>query len=112
MHNNIVVRMISDGWMSEVEDLLSSGIDVSGSAMSAIGYRQVAKHLRGELDLDGMIEEIVIATNRLIGAQRNWFKPNDGRITWIDVTTADADEIAQSKVAEWLSRTELAADAG
>ncbi len=105
-------RMISEGWMSEVEDLLSSGIDVSGSAMSAIGYRQVAKHLRGELDLDGMREEIVIATNRLIGAQRNWFKPNDGRITWIDVTTADTDEIAQSKVAEWLSRTELVADAG
>ncbi len=100
-------QMIECGWLTEVDGLINRGTDFDEPSMSAIGYRQVARHLRGELGFDEMREEIIIATNRLIGAQHNWFKPSDDRIKWIDVTSVDSFEVAKRMVSDWLSGNDL-----
>ena len=71
--------------------------------MSAIGYRQLIDHINGELDWSTMREEILIGNHRLIGAQNNWFKMRDERISWIDISDGEYVKKAISWVDDWLS---------
>ena len=48
-----VGNMLQDGWLEEVTGLLSRGVSPSTSpAFEAIGYRQLAEHLRGDCSLE------------------------------------------------------------
>lgn len=74
--------MLRDGWIEEVRELLRRGYGPDLPAFSAVGYREVAAHVRGELTLDETAERVKTATHRLIRRQRTWFKPTDARIQW------------------------------
>jgi tRNA dimethylallyltransferase len=74
-------------------------------SMSGIGYRQVIKHLRGEMSLEQAIESINIDSHRLVRQQYNWFKPADERIRWFDVTCSPYDAVVKS-IAEFLAQPE------
>jgi tRNA dimethylallyltransferase len=53
--------------------------------MSAIGYRQIAAHLRGEGTLESAVARVRQATRRFVRHQANWFRQDDARIRWFDV---------------------------
>ena len=72
--------------MSEVEGLLAHGYSDKTRALSGIGYRQMIDHLEGLYDLNEAIRLTAVATNRLIRQQSNWFKLDDARINWFDMT--------------------------
>ena len=74
--------MLRGGWIEEVRELLRQGYGPDLPAFSAVGYREVAAHVRGELTLKETAERVKIATHRLIRRQRTWFKPTDARIRW------------------------------
>ena len=74
--------MLRGGWIEEVRELLRQGYGPDLPAFSAVGYREVAAHVRGELTLEETAERVKIATHRLIRRQRTWFKPTDSRIQW------------------------------
>ena len=74
--------MLRGGWIEEVRELLRRGYGPDLPAFSAVGYREVAAHVRGELTPDETAERVKIATHRLIRRQRTWFKPTDARIQW------------------------------
>ncbi|MFD1947762.1 tRNA (adenosine(37)-N6)-dimethylallyltransferase MiaA [Nocardioides aestuarii] len=73
-----VRQMIDDGLVAEVERLGTLG----RTAATAIGYREAAAHLRGELTAEEMRERIVVATRRFARRQDSWFR-KDPRITWL-----------------------------
>ncbi|GAA4376639.1 tRNA (adenosine(37)-N6)-dimethylallyltransferase MiaA [Nocardioides caricicola] len=77
-----VDRMFADGFVAEVERLLAEGLAEGRTAGRAIGYREVAAYLGGELSLDEARERTVIATRRFSRKQDSWFR-KDPRITWI-----------------------------
>lgn len=77
-----VDRMFADGFVAEVERLLTEGLAEGRTAGRAIGYREVAAYLGGELSLDEARERTVIATRRFSRKQDSWFR-KDPRITWI-----------------------------
>ena len=99
-----VDRMLGAGWLKEVQELLDVGIEPGMPSMSAIGYRQLADFLGGNRSWEATRDEIIIGNNRLIGAQHNWFKPRDSRISWIDITDPNYLEAVAVMVDEWLRR--------
>ena len=89
LHRRVLERiaaMLNTGWKAEVEKLLSDGYTIDDRAMSGIGYRQMIDHLEGRIDLDEAVRLTAVASNRLIRRQANWFKRDDPRIRWFDLT--------------------------
>ena len=79
-------RMVESGWRDEVESLIWDGYSAADRALSGIGYRQMISHIAGEIDLDEAVRLTATATNRLVRHQNNWFKQEDPRIQWFDMT--------------------------
>ena len=107
LHARVLERLDSmdkNGWKQEVELLLQAGYSTKDRALSAIGYPQMISHLNGECDFSESIRLTAVATNRLIRHQNNWFKQNDTRINWFDLTR-DPKRHTQSIISaatEWL----------
>lgn len=108
LHERVLNRletMRDSGWQAEVETLLSHGYTADDHALSGIGYRQMIGHLNGEYDLEEAVRLTAVATNRLIRHQNNWFKKDDARINWYDMSN-DGQETTNSIVydtSSWLS---------
>ena len=84
-----VDAMIEAGLVDEVRDLLAAGFGPELPSMSGIGYREVCQHLAGELALPAAVARIKTATHRLARQQATWFRRDDERIRWIDVSLRD-----------------------
>lgn len=81
--------MMKAGLVDEVWGLLAMGYRRELPSMSGIGYREVGQHLAGELDLSAAVERIKTATHRLARQQSTWFRGDDPRIQWIDVSLGE-----------------------
>jgi len=77
-----VAEMFDAGLVAEVERLLAEGLAEGRTAATAIGYREVAAHLRGELSLEEARERTVVATRRFARRQDSWFR-KDPRVVWL-----------------------------
>ena len=98
-----VEEMFADGFVEEVERLLDEGLAGSRTAGRAIGYREVAAHLAGELTRDEARERTVVATRRFARRQDAWFR-KDPRIVWVPFDAPDRVERALAAVAAVGSR--------
>jgi tRNA dimethylallyltransferase len=76
-------RMLAQGWIDEVVSLLDRGVRADVPAFQAIGYRQIVRHLGGELTREQAQEEIVRATRRFAKRQLTWFRKERG-VIWMD----------------------------
>ena len=74
------------------------GLAEGRTAREAIGYRQVAAYLAGELTLDEAREQTVPATRRFARRQDSWFR-KDPRIVWVAWDDPDRVERALAAVA-------------
>lgn len=68
-----VDRMLSLGLVGEVENLLKT-VPASATSMQAIGYKEIAAHLRGECSLADAIDRIKQSSRRYAKRQITWFK--------------------------------------
>jgi len=93
-----VDAMMEGGFVEEVRGLLARGYRADLPAMSGIGYRQVCQYLAGELSLEEAVARAKTETHRLARHQRNWFRRDDRRIRWIDVSKGDPYEEAAGLV--------------
>ncbi len=75
--------MLAAGWVDEVRAMLSRGYSPDLPAFSALGYREIARYVLGELSLEECRTEIRRATRRLVRHQSNWFRANDPGVVWI-----------------------------
>lgn len=92
-----VARMFEGGFVEEVERLLAEGLAEGRTASRAIGYREVASYLAGELGLDEARERTVAATRRFARRQDSWFR-KDPRITWVRYDEPARVDLALSAV--------------
>jgi tRNA dimethylallyltransferase len=72
-------RMRSGGLVDEVRGLQQR---LGRTARSAVGYREILRHLEGELSEDEAFELLTRNTRRLAKKQRTWFQ-RDPRVRWI-----------------------------
>jgi tRNA dimethylallyltransferase len=78
-----VDAMVSAGLADEVRNLLALKPDKT--PMQAIGYKEMAMHLAGEISLAEAVLLIKRNTRRYAKRQFTWFRKEEG-ISWIDVT--------------------------
>ena len=96
-----VDAMMRAGLPGEVERLLQAGHRPGDAGMDAVGYREVASHLAGDISLDEAVEMIVRATRQYAKRQRTWFRHQLGGGV-IDVDgTAPLEEQAEVVVRRW-----------
>lgn len=94
------------GLLEETRALLAMGYNPNSPALSGFGYREMVRHLRGELTLDEAIAAYQTATRQYIRRQMTWFRA-DSRIHWLE---AGEDERAATLVEEWLATAASAQD--
>lgn len=80
-----VDAMMEAGLLDEVRRLLARGIGGDTTAMQAIGYKELAQALRGEITLDEAVRRIKLGTRHYAKRQLTWFR-RDERIHWIEAS--------------------------
>jgi tRNA dimethylallyltransferase len=79
-----VRSMLDEGWLEEVRSLLEQGFGGWLTSTQAIGYAELARHLRGDMTMGAAVEATVKRTGNLARRQMSWFR-RDPRIRWFDV---------------------------
>lgn len=88
-----IEAMFASGLLDEVRRLLERGYDPNLPTMSAIGYRECAAVLRGEMSLEEAIVQMRRLTREFVRRQANWFKQEDATIHWYDAGQINLEEI-------------------
>ena len=96
-----VEQMAGEGLFEEVESLLASGVPADCTAMQAIGYKEAARALRGEISRAEAIALIQQASRRYAKRQLTWFRRAPDAL-WIEWTgepdfSAAAEKIRNSE---------------
>jgi tRNA dimethylallyltransferase len=74
--------MFEAGLLEEVKGLLDRGYSAELPAMSAIGYRECVRVVRGESSIEQAKVEMRRATRLYVRRQGTWFKESDTGIQW------------------------------
>lgn len=91
-----IESMFANGLMEEVKKLLAKGYSPSLPTMSAIGYRECAQALEGQITVEEAKQLARRATRVYVRRQANWFKESDPNILWFRVEDGVADEIEKN----------------
>jgi tRNA dimethylallyltransferase len=75
-------RQVDDGFVDEVRRLVTRPGGLSRTAGQALGYKELAAHLAGEVTLGEAIDQAVRRTRQFARRQRAWFR-RDPRIEWL-----------------------------
>lgn len=99
--NGRVRAMVEAGLLDEVRELLDSGHHPAEPGMSAVGYTEMAAHLRGERSLEDAVDAVQRATRRYARRQLTWFRNQlpDGA-AWLD-GTRPADDLVEDVLKRW-----------
>ena len=74
--------MLEQGLVTEIEDLLASGIPADCTAMQAIGYKEFVAALEGRMTTQEAADEVRKASRHYAKRQLTWFKRNKN-IHWL-----------------------------
>ena len=98
-----IERMLAAGLVEEVRRLLDAGYDERLPALTGIGYRQIVGYLKGAYDLEEAIRRLRKDTRRYARHQYAWFRLDDPRIRWVDLSRPDALKTLERWVADFLA---------
>ena len=90
--------MIAAGLVDEVRGLRERGYSADVPAMSGLGYRQIELYLRGGISLDEAARLLKRDTRRFVHHQYSWFRLDDARICWFDLSIASYADIRETVV--------------
>ncbi len=80
--NRRVDKMIEQGFIQEIKDLIGKGYSKDLKSMQSIGYKHIIDFLEGEISLDKALDTIKRNTRRYAKRQMTWFKA-DKEIVWL-----------------------------
>ncbi len=83
-----VERMFKQGMVEEVKRLVASGVRETAHPFRALGYRQILRYLRQEIDLEEAVELTQRETRHYAKRQMTWFRKMAG-ITWFSPEELD-----------------------
>ena len=104
--NGRVGLMVEEGLADEVEGLLLDGYGPEDPGMTGAGYREMVRHLSGELTLEEATEEIRRSHRKYARRQSTWFRHQlpSGSLTVEDLEVRD--ETADQVLAAWTAAEE------
>jgi tRNA dimethylallyltransferase len=80
---NMILRGLSD----ETQKLNEMGYGFNLPALNCIGYKQIGVMLKGDINQEEAIKKIKVATHKFVRHQYAWFRLEDRRIAWFDITS-------------------------
>lgn len=83
--NRRVGEMIAAGWVEETQRLIETGYGKDIARLKALGYREIAAYLHGEISLEDATAATRQHHRRYARRQLSWFNA-DKRIHWLDCT--------------------------
>ncbi len=101
-----VDRMMSEGFLEEVQSLEEAGHPMGKGPLASPGYRELGHYLQGTLSLEEAVARTKTQTHRLARRQYTWFKPCDPRIRWLDASEPDLHDTAVGIVTSFLENLE------
>jgi tRNA dimethylallyltransferase len=87
-------EQLTAGFLDEVRRLVDDPRGWSPTASQALGYKELASHVRGECSLDEALDLAVRRTRRFARRQERWFR-RDPRIVWLDAADDPGEVIDQ-----------------
>lgn len=96
--NRRVEQMVADGWVDEVRRLLDAGHGPHIERLKALGFRELAAHLRGEQSLEAAIARTQMHHRRYAKRQLIWFRANP-HIEWLP-TVGETGPLAEAIVSK------------
>ena len=73
--NRRVDIMMEQGLLQEVKKCLDMGLNAENTAMQAIGYKELAEYINGDIEsVDAAVEKIKMESRRYAKRQICWFK--------------------------------------
>lgn len=72
-----VDKMVTDGLVAEVKEVLSMGYSASLNSLNTVGYKEIISFLNGDFSLERAIELIKRNTRRFAKRQLTWFRRYD-----------------------------------
>lgn len=76
------------GFLREVRTLVADPRGLSRSAGQALGYKELAEHVQGDVPLDEAVDLAIRRTRRFSRRQEKWFR-RDPRIEWLDASAPE-----------------------
>ncbi|GAB4503695.1 MAG: tRNA (adenosine(37)-N6)-dimethylallyltransferase MiaA [Anaerolineales bacterium] len=98
-----IEAMFATGLLDEVRGLLEQGYSPSLPSLSAIGYREAAAVILGQMSLETAKSEMRRLTRIFVRRQANWFKENDPAIAWFEAGGAGVTERIEACIRAWLA---------
>lgn len=98
-----IESMFAGGLLDEVQGLLDKGYSPSLPSLSAIGYREAAAVLRGEMSVEEAKIQMRRATRVFVRRQANWFKESDPAIAWFEAGAEGVTEQVEAYIRAWLT---------
>lgn len=86
-------KMIAEGLVAEVQQLLGKGYSPDLASFSAIGYSEIIDYLQGKSTLDEAVILTRRRTRQFVRRQANWFKSDDPSISWFESRDQSLGEI-------------------
>lgn len=99
-----VTKMVENGLLDEVRDLVQSGY--SATAAQAIGYKELIPWMDGEATLEDCLERIRMQSRRYAKRQLTWFR-RDERIHWFFPDDYSDYDILYKNVVDYIEKTAL-----
>lgn len=100
-----VDRMLEKGLACEVRGLMESGM-LQGTALQAIGYKEMCAALNGEYSIEEAAELIKRRSRNYAKRQLTWFRRNRD-IFWINYDRAEDFQRVKSEAIEFLTKRKL-----
>lgn len=92
--NKRVDLMLENGLLAEAEKMLSK---TSATSRQAIGHKELAAYINGEITLDAAVENLKRATRNYAKRQLTWFRRNDD-IHWLYADEMTKEELINEAV--------------
>ena len=86
-----VGMMLEQGLISEIQQLLASGIPQKCTAMQAIGYKEFVAALEGNLSIEEAADQVRQASRHYAKRQLTWFRRNPD-MNWLTRKVSDSGE--------------------
>lgn len=83
-----VGRMMRNGWVGEVQDLLRMGVPSAAPGFNSLGYRDILDCIEGRAAWEVLEETVVRKTRQYAKRQITWFRHMEG-LSWIDPARVD-----------------------
>lgn len=95
-----VETMFRSGLLNEVKRLLRSGL--SKTSCTALGIKEVKRHIDGEYDLEEAKRLLKLNTRRYAKRQLTWFRKDKG-IIWINISEGEGHNVTADRIWKKLS---------